>query len=85
MVFDAHDRAFAFFRGLWSAWHLRQDCKMVVEAIFVGKDNWLYNRRFLQMCSHYLLSNDRCVARLIVVVQIGPQKCRRWCSPKTIT
>ena len=28
--------------------------KTAVEAIFVGKDR-LYNRRFLQMCSHYLV------------------------------
>jgi len=28
--------------------------KMAVEMIFVGKDR-LYHRRFLQMCSHYLV------------------------------
>ena len=28
--------------------------KTAVETVFVGKDR-LYNRRFLQMCSHYLV------------------------------
>lgn len=28
--------------------------KTAVEAVFTGKER-LYNRRFLQMCSHYLV------------------------------
>ncbi len=33
--------------------------KTAVEAILVGKDR-LYNRRFLQMCSHYLVDPATC-------------------------
>jgi hypothetical protein len=33
--------------------------KTAVETIFVGKDR-LYNRRFLQMCSHYLVDPVAC-------------------------
>ena len=54
MVFDAHDRAFAFFRGACRR-GIYDNMKTAVETVFVGKDR-LYNRRFLQMCSHYLSS-----------------------------
>jgi transposase len=43
MVFDAHDRAFALFKGTCGR----------------GQDR-LYNRRFLQMCSHYLVEPVAC-------------------------
>jgi transposase len=33
--------------------------KTAVETVFVGKDR-LYNRRFLQMCSHYLVEPVAC-------------------------
>jgi transposase len=33
--------------------------KTAVETVFVGK-NRLYNRRFLQMCSHYLVEPVAC-------------------------
>jgi len=33
--------------------------KTTVETVFVGKDR-LYNRRFLQMCSHYLADPVAC-------------------------
>jgi hypothetical protein len=33
--------------------------KTAVETILVGKDR-LYNRRFLQMCSHYLVDPVAC-------------------------
>jgi len=58
MVFDAHDRAFAFFRGACQR-GIYDNMKTAVEAIFVGKDR-LYNRRFLQMCSHYLVDPVAC-------------------------
>jgi hypothetical protein len=52
MVFDAHDRAFAFAfvkgactRGIYD------NVKTTVDAIFVGKKRQ-YNRRFLQVCNH---------------------------------
>jgi hypothetical protein len=46
MVFDAHERAFAFL-------------KTAVETVFVGMDRQ-YNRRFLQMCSHHLVEPVAC-------------------------
>ena len=58
MVFDAHDRAFAFFRGACQR-GIYDNMKTAVETVFVGKDR-LYNRRFLQMCSHYLVEPVAC-------------------------
>jgi transposase len=58
MVFDAHDRAFALFKGS-CARGIYDNMKTAVDAIFVGKDR-LYNRRFLQMCSHYLVEPVAC-------------------------
>ncbi len=58
MVFDAHDKAFAFFgsactRGIYD------NMKTVVETVFLGKERQ-YNCRFLQMCSHYLVELVAC-------------------------
>ena len=58
MVFDAHERAFAFFRGACSR-GVYDNMKTAVETIFVGKDRQ-YNRRFLQMCSHHLVEPVAC-------------------------
>ena len=58
MVFDAHDRAFAFFRGACTR-GIYDNMKTAVDAIFVGKDRQ-YNRRFLQMCSHHLVDPVAC-------------------------
>jgi transposase len=58
MVFDAHDRAFAFFRGACTR-GIYDNMKTAVETIFAGKDR-LYNRRFLQMCSHFLVDPVAC-------------------------
>lgn len=58
MVFDAHDRGFAFFKGA-CARGIYDNMKTAVEAICVGKER-LYNRRFLQMCSHYLVEPVAC-------------------------
>jgi transposase len=58
MVFDAHDRAFGFFKGACTR-GIYDNMKTAVEAIFAGKDR-LYNRRFLQMCSHYLVEPVAC-------------------------
>ena len=58
MVFDAHDRAFAFFRGA-STRGIYDNMKTAVDAILVGRDR-SYNRRFLQMCSHYLVDPVAC-------------------------
>src|ERR1700682_4045141 len=58
MVFDAHDRAFALFKGTCGR-GIYDNMKHAVETILVGK-NRLYNRRFLQMCSHYLVDPVAC-------------------------
>src|SRR5271154_1761324 len=58
MVFDAHERAFAFFRGACTR-GIYDNMKTAVETIFVGKDRQ-YNRRFLQMCSHHLVEPVAC-------------------------
>jgi transposase len=58
MVFDAHDRAFALFKGTCGR-GIYDNMKTAVKTIFVGK-NRLYNRRFLQMCSHYLIDPIAC-------------------------
>jgi transposase len=58
MVFDAHDRAFAFFKGA-CARGIYDNMKTAVETILVGKDRQ-YNRRFLQMCAHHLIDPVAC-------------------------
>jgi len=58
MVFDAHDRAFAFFKGACQR-GIYDNMKTAVDTIFVGKDR-AYNRRFLQMCAHHLVEPVAC-------------------------
>src|SRR6202012_3054877 len=58
MVFDAHERAFAFFRGACTR-GIYDNMKTAVDAIFVGKERQ-YNRRFLQMCSRHLVDPVAC-------------------------
>ena len=58
MVFDAHDKAFGFFRG--ACQHgIYDNMRTAVDAVFVGRER-LFNRRFLQMCSHYLVEPVAC-------------------------
>jgi transposase len=58
IVFDAHDRAFAFFKGTCTR-GIYDNMKTAVETIFVGRER-ACNRRFLQMCSHYLVDPVAC-------------------------
>src|SRR6201995_4930138 len=58
MVFDAHERAFAFFKGACTR-GIYDNMKTAVDAVFVGK-NRQYNRRFLQMCAHHLVEPGAC-------------------------
>ena len=58
MVFDAHDRAFAFFKGV-CARGIYDNMKTAVETVFVGT-NRVFNRRFAQMCSDYLVEPAAC-------------------------
>src|ERR1700681_4291087 len=58
MVFDAHDRAFALFKGACTR-GIYDNMKTAAETIFVGKER-AYNRRFVQMCGHYLVEPVAC-------------------------
>ena len=58
MVFDAHDRAFAFFKGACTC-GIYDNMKTAVDAVFLGKDR-RFNRRFAQMCGHYLVEPVAC-------------------------
>ena len=58
MVFDAHERAFALFKGACTR-GIYDNMKTAVETIFIGKDRQ-YNRRFLQMCAHHLVDPVAC-------------------------
>ena len=58
MVFDAHNRAFAFFKGTCTR-GIYDNMKTAVETVFIGKDRQ-YNRRFARMCGHYLVDPVAC-------------------------
>jgi transposase len=58
MVFDTHNRAFAFFKGTCTR-GIYDNMKTAVDAVFVGKDRQ-FNRRFLRMCGHYLVEPVAC-------------------------
>ncbi|AUQ68349.1 transposase (plasmid) [Phaeobacter inhibens] len=58
MVFDAHDKAFAFFGGV-CARSIYDNMKTAVDTIFVGRER-AYSRRFQQMCGHYLVDPVAC-------------------------
>ena len=58
MVFDAHNRAFAFFGGVPQRM-VYDNLKAVVETIFTGKDR-LFNRRFLVLANHYVFEPVAC-------------------------
>jgi transposase len=58
MVFDAHERAFAFFKGACTR-GIYDNMKTAVDTVFVGRER-AYNRRFLQMCGHYLVEPIAC-------------------------
>ena len=58
MVFDAHARAFAVFGGVTRR-GIYDNMKTAVDAVFVGKAR-KFNRRFEQMCSHYLVEPVAC-------------------------
>jgi transposase len=58
MVFDAHERGFTFFKGACTR-GIYDNMKTAVETVFAGKER-KFNRRFLQMCSHYLVEPTAC-------------------------
>ncbi len=58
MVFDAHDRAFAFYRGTCQR-GIYDNMSTAVDAVLIGRGRQ-FNRRFAQMCSHYLVEPTAC-------------------------
>ena len=58
MVFDAHDKAFAFFGGACER-GIYDNMKTAVETVLVGKER-RFNRRFQRMCSHFLVEPVAC-------------------------
>jgi len=66
MVFDAHDRAFALFKGTCGR-GIYDNMKTAVDTVFVGK-NRLYNCRFLQMCSPPGVAAHSIVAAVIAAI-----------------
>jgi transposase len=53
MVFDAHEKAFVFFKGVPTR-GIYDNMKTAIESIFVGKER-KFNRRFEQLMSHHLV------------------------------
>lgn len=58
MIFDAHVRAFAYFGGVTKR-GIYDNLKTAVDKILFGKDR-KFNRRFAQLCSHYLIEPTAC-------------------------
>ena len=58
MVFDAHQRAFAFFGGVPTR-GIYDNMKTAVETVFVGKER-VFNRRFLLLADHYMFEPTAC-------------------------
>ena len=58
IMFDAHDKGFTFFKSTCTR-GIYHNMKTAEDTIFVGRER-AYNRRFLQMCSHYLVDPVAC-------------------------
>ena len=58
MVFDAHNRAFAFFGGVPERM-VYDNPKTIVQTILTGKERQ-FNRRFLALANHYLFEPIAC-------------------------
>ena len=58
MLFDAHNKAFAFFGGVCER-GIYDNMKTAVTFVFVGKER-LFNRRFLSLMDHYLIEPVAC-------------------------
>ena len=58
MVFDAHEKAFQFFKGACRR-GIYDNMKTAVDAVFVGKERQ-FNRRFLQLMSHHTVDPTAC-------------------------
>ena len=58
MVFDAHEKAFAFFKGVPQR-GIYDNMKTAVETVFVGKER-KFNRRFEQLMNHHMIEPTAC-------------------------
>jgi transposase len=58
MVFDAHEKAFQFFKGAPRR-GIYDNMKTAVEAVFIGKDR-AFNPRFSRLMSHHLIEPTAC-------------------------
>lgn len=58
MVFDAHEKAFQFFKGVPKR-GIYDNMKTAVETVFMGKDR-KFNWRFEQLMSHHLIEPTAC-------------------------
>ena len=58
MVFDAHNRAFAFFGGTCRR-GIYDNMSTAVTKVLHGKER-IFNKRFAQLCSHYLIEPVAC-------------------------
>jgi transposase len=58
MVFDAHEKAFAFFKGVPRR-GIYDNMATAVDAVFVGKERQ-FNLRFLRLMSHHLVEPTAC-------------------------
>lgn len=58
MLLDAHDQAFSFFGGSCCK-GIYDNMKTAVTEILLGKER-IFNKRFLEMCSHYLFEAIAC-------------------------
>ena len=58
MVFDSHDRAFSFFGGVCRR-GIYDNMSTAVDRVLRGKERE-FNKRFMQMCSHYLVEPVAC-------------------------
>jgi transposase len=84
MVFDAHEQAFAFFKGGCQR-GIYDNMKTAVDAVFIGKERQ-FNRRFVQMLSHHLVEPTACTPgagweKGQVENQVGVVR-RRFFSPR---
>jgi transposase len=61
MVFDAHEKAFQFYKGSCQR-GIYDNMRTAVDAVFVGKER-KFNRRFLQLMSHHLVEPTACTPR----------------------
>jgi hypothetical protein len=84
MVFDAHEKAFQFFKGV-PCRGIYDNMKTAVDTVFVGKER-AFNRRFAQLLSHHLVEPTACTPAAgwekgQVENQVGVVR-RRFFSPR---